>query len=206
MNTCNICNFTGKFISHRKIPNRKCPICKSLQRQRNLFSYLQKNSIKDKTVLHIAPEKCLIKPISLMNAKNYILADKNCLNNLNWISLDMTDMGIIENSSVDLIIVFHVLEHIQNDELAIKESYRVMKPGGSMLISVPISGDYTSEWSVIKILEEKKKGLWGLPGKYDGHYRTYGRKDIELLFYRYYQNINISNNPITSEDFFICTK
>lgn len=43
-----------------------------------------------------------------------------------------------DSNSYDAIICIHVLEHVEDDLKAIDELYRVLKPGGWALISVPI--------------------------------------------------------------------
>ncbi len=37
----------------------------------------------------------------------------------------------------DLVISYEVLEHVQNEDLAVREIWRVLKPGGEVVISVP---------------------------------------------------------------------
>jgi SAM-dependent methyltransferase len=44
--------------------------------------------------------------------------------------------GIADNS-FDSIVSFQVIEHIQNDRLFLEEIYRVLKPGGTAIISTP---------------------------------------------------------------------
>jgi 2-polyprenyl-3-methyl-5-hydroxy-6-metoxy-1,4-benzoquinol methylase len=43
----------------------------------------------------------------------------------------------IADESFDRVVSFQVIEHIQNDELFLKEIYRVLKPGGFAIISTP---------------------------------------------------------------------
>lgn len=131
--------------------------------------------------------------------------DKNSKNK-NVRKMDLTDISEFEEGVFDLIICFHVLEHIKEDEKALDEMARVIKKGGSLIISVPIGGENNSEWSEEKIRSAKEKGLWGIPGRYDGHYRTYGRSDLALSLGRRFSAINTSSEKVTSEDFFICEK
>ena len=42
-----------------------------------------------------------------------------------------------KNNQFDLIIASDILEHLQNDSLAIKQWYRILKPNGRMIIMVP---------------------------------------------------------------------
>jgi SAM-dependent methyltransferase len=43
----------------------------------------------------------------------------------------------LQASSADLLSLFDVLEHIQNDALALSEAHRVLEPGGLLVLSVP---------------------------------------------------------------------
>lgn len=42
-----------------------------------------------------------------------------------------------QNNSFDIVTAFDTLEHVKNDQLALKEFYRVLRPGGFILITVP---------------------------------------------------------------------
>ncbi|MGN6566347.1 MAG: class I SAM-dependent methyltransferase [Flavipsychrobacter sp.] len=44
----------------------------------------------------------------------------------------------LKSDTYDFIVCWHVLEHIIEDEKAISEMFRILKPGGAALISVPI--------------------------------------------------------------------
>ena len=43
----------------------------------------------------------------------------------------------IEENSVDYVVSFQVTEHIQDDNSFLKEIYRVLKPGGSVILTTP---------------------------------------------------------------------
>lgn len=43
----------------------------------------------------------------------------------------------IKTNSYDVVVAFDVLEHIEDDQGALKEWWRVMKPGGTLMITVP---------------------------------------------------------------------
>jgi SAM-dependent methyltransferase len=204
---CDICKKNTTFISHRDISNRKCSECKSLERHRNLLKYLEnKNIMRNKKILHIAPEKCLVNTLN-NESHTYISIDKNYQSDRRFMSkLDITDLSIFSNDYFDLVICFHVIEHIENDILAIKEMERIINKSGHLLLSVPISGEYTYIWPEEKINLEKINNSWGIPGKYDGHYRTYGYKDLTFLLNKYFFSIELSDDPMTSDGFFICAK
>lgn len=52
------------------------------------------------------------------------------------IQFDLTTCPLPEHS-VDAIVILNVLEHIENDQQAFKQLYRILKPGGVVVIEVP---------------------------------------------------------------------
>ncbi|HER25177.1 MAG TPA: class I SAM-dependent methyltransferase [Candidatus Atribacteria bacterium] len=49
------------------------------------------------------------------------------------IRLDIADMNF-EDNFFDVIICTHVLEHVKDDQKAISELFRVLKPGGEAIL------------------------------------------------------------------------
>ncbi len=84
-----------------------------------------------------------------------------------------------EDRLFDLIICNHVLEHIKPDSLAVKEIYRVMKPGGNAILQVPFT---TGVEKNIEIDHEKNEASGSaLYGQKD-HVRIYALKAyLDLL-------------------------
>ena len=62
--------------------------------------------------------------------------NNNLFGNIQFKTMDLTDLPFA-NSSFDLIICSDVLEHIKEDELAFYHLGRVLKRGGTLLITVP---------------------------------------------------------------------
>ena len=177
--TCNICGYNGELIPHRQQPNRKCPQCLSLKRHRIFFEYIKNNDLlTNKYILHIAPEKTLVELVRKKSEKYYCLDQ---MPSKPYISKDdLTDLSIFKDNAFDIIICFHVLEHIIEDIKAISEIKRVLKPNGLAFISVPLKKGATYIWTEEDINKQKKDGIWGC-SKYGGHYRTYGRVDLTNL-------------------------
>jgi SAM-dependent methyltransferase len=69
-----------------------------------------------------------------------------------------------ENDSYDVICGFDVIEHIENDNLAVSEIYRVLKKGGFVYLTVPA---FQSLWSSHDIVNH--------------HFRRYRMKDFSQL-------------------------
>jgi SAM-dependent methyltransferase len=74
---------------------------------------------------------------------DYVPADINPSQFVNAVYADITDIPFHEE--FDCVISIHVLEHIPDDRKAIREIYRVLKPGGHALLAVPTYGDTTYE-------------------------------------------------------------
>jgi len=66
---------------------------------------------------------------------------------LDAIHADARDLPL-PSSSFDLVVAFEILEHIQEDDQAAAELFRVLRPGGSALISVPSGMDLWSAHDV----------------------------------------------------------
>ncbi|MCB0468919.1 MAG: methyltransferase domain-containing protein [Aequorivita sp.] len=132
---CEICLWNGT-----KFYNGKCPKCNSLPRTRLIpFSLRYFNLINiNLKILHIAPN---------LNEYNYVKNtfekikqyDRLNIREVPHINLvqDITKTNIKDNT-YDLVIVWHVLEHIVEDHKAASEIYRILKVKGNLLMSVPI--------------------------------------------------------------------
>jgi SAM-dependent methyltransferase len=77
----------------------------------------------------------------------------------------------------DAVICIHVLEHVAGDRKAICEIFRVLRPGGWAMISVPIRVDKaTFEDPTITSPEARKKAFGEKT-----HMRTYGADFVDRL-------------------------
>jgi SAM-dependent methyltransferase len=128
-------------------------------------------------LLHIAPELSLMNHFraSYGSSKDYITADLE--SPLADQHFDMQNIPLGANS-VDVIICNHLLEHVEDDRRAMRELYRVMRPGGWGIMLVPEDREreHTFEDDSITDPEERTR----LFGQYD-HRRVYGRDyDVRL--------------------------
>jgi len=172
---CPVCGGSfKKFLPYgyvNKRENALCPGCLSLERHRALWLYLKDNTgffSNEANVLHIAPEQCFIK--RFRNNKNFKYTTADIESPLADVKMDICKNPFPDNS-FDIIICNHVLEHVDNDSLAMQEFYRVLKPGGMGIFQVPIKIDSekTDEDSSIVDPKEREKRF----GQYD-HVRYYG--------------------------------
>jgi 2-polyprenyl-3-methyl-5-hydroxy-6-metoxy-1,4-benzoquinol methylase len=73
------------------------------------------------------------------------------------ISLD--ENGVISTQDFDLIICSHVLEHVEDDRRLLANLTRALRPGGFLLINVPINEDRVDPKHVRSYTAEILKGL-----------------------------------------------
>lgn len=103
-----------------------------------------------------------------MRALDYVAADIQERANIDLMS-DLTATPV-KSESFDAAICIHVLEHVQEDRIAMKELFRVLKPGGWAVISVPIRLDQkTFEDPSITTPEARRKAFGET-----SHVRFYG--------------------------------
>ena len=126
-----------------KRPNAQCSYCLSLERTRLYWLYLKSvpffftSKIR---LLHVAPQKTLFKRFRQVSSFEYYPVDKFAEGYSyaeGTLEMDITDIKY-PNDMFDFILCSHVLEHVHDDKAAMKELYRVLKPGGFGIIQVPI--------------------------------------------------------------------
>lgn len=145
---CCYCGWSGsRFLSAGQPPqpNRLCPGCGSLQRYRMLHLYLTKHTAllnQSTRLLDIAPKRCFSDFCRRQPTVTYISSDLQTSGAS--VFSDLTRMAMA-SQTFDIIICFHVLEHIPDDKAAYTEIGRLLKPGGFALIMVPLKGETTFE-------------------------------------------------------------
>jgi hypothetical protein len=154
-----------------------CPICFANSRSRLVCEYIQRelrigSLVSPINVLHVAPEDSIRSRLRTNRMVNYVGVDLN-IEKYGKAGLARCDITSIEwpGASFDLIICNHVLEHIPDDRLAMRELYRVLKPAGAAILQVPISASLqqTIEEPSLTDPKECERRF----GQYD-HVRIYG--------------------------------
>ncbi len=178
---CPICDTTSKeFLTYgvTKRPHAMCPQCKSLERHRLLWLYLQQRSnvcTANLRMLDIAPQKFLQEKFKAMTNLSYLSIDLT--SELAMEKMDLTHL-LLDDDSFDFVLCYHVLEHIPDDRKAMREILRVMKPGGWGIIQSPVEmhrSETYEDFSVTSHQErEKHFGQWD-------HVRIYGRDYADRL-------------------------
>jgi SAM-dependent methyltransferase len=156
----------------------RCPRCDSGARHRTLWLHLAENASlygEGSSILHFAPEDQLIARFAPMAGILYITADIDP--SRVRISADMCRQAF-PDGAFDLLISSHVLEHVGDDRLAMREMLRVLKPGGTVLLMVPLDTRREFTFEDPRITDPKEREEYF--GQ-DDHVRVYGRDFVGRL-------------------------
>jgi predicted SAM-dependent methyltransferase/Zn finger protein HypA/HybF involved in hydrogenase expression len=144
-----------------------CPVCKALPRHRILASWSDKHieQLERAEILYFAPEYSM----TLWMNRNGITCTTADLYDKADLKLDIQDTGL-EDNSYDVVIANHVLEHVDDFRKALREMYRILKPGGCFICSFPMDPK-------IELLDEEEEPL--TPEK---RLRRFGQNDHKRVF------------------------
>lgn len=167
---CNICEV--RLASFIPIENDLlCPRCGSLQRNRKLYNLLvNEYLVKGISILDFSPSRSLYRKLKRYPA-NYVASDFAGEFRAD-VTYDITQIPL-EDEQFDLIICYHILEHIQDDQKSMSELFRVTKAGGVCIIQTPFKEGDIFEDSSIQSPEERAKHF----GQHD-HVRVYSQQGL----------------------------
>lgn len=182
---CPVCGARyRKFLPYGYVTSRAnalCPNCLSLERHRLLWLYLTRETDLMTTfpkTLHIAPEVCILrhlKPHFNSHPGQYVTADlESPLADLHF---DVQNIPL-EDNTFEVVICNHILEHVDNDRLALSELHRILKPGGWGIVLSPVELDYEATYEDDTITDPAERTR--IFGQYD-HRRIYGADYTDRL-------------------------
>jgi 2-polyprenyl-3-methyl-5-hydroxy-6-metoxy-1,4-benzoquinol methylase len=90
-----------------------------------------------------------------------------------FIAMNIPPLSGLQDNSYDLIVSFQVIEHIKDDTLFLKEIHRLLKPGGTALLTTPNRKMSLSRnpWHIREYLPDE---LQSLAGKFFSHVEMKG--------------------------------
>ena len=99
----------------------------------------------------------------------------NLNESVRWIAADLNDSIGIPNSVFDVIVAAEVIEHLENPRALAREWFRLLRPGGVVILSTPNNETWRS---LLSLLFQGHYALFG-PTSYPAHITPLLRKDIE---------------------------
>ena len=154
-----------KLLPYGRLKSREnalAPDSMSLERHRLMWLFLKERTNffnSNLKFLHIAPEYCFIKIFKNMKNLDYTTGD--LISPWADVKMDVHNIPFPENT-FDVVICNHVLEHVDDSDVVMKEFYRVMKPGGWGIFQVPIDleSKTTKEDKSITDPKERERLYW----------------------------------------------
>jgi predicted SAM-dependent methyltransferase len=168
---CDCCGWGGNrfflqtYITGEKVHTARemCPKCLSLGRQRQLVRHLRDrtplSSLNSPTILDIGPSRVEVK---WFQEQGYDIISVDLMPGIATIQMDITRCAF-KDSVFDVIACSHVLEHVRDDMMAMKEILRILKKGGICIVQVPLQPD------LLTTIEYQRPN----PDEFD-HIRAYG--------------------------------
>lgn len=131
-------------------------------------------------ILHVAPENCLRDKFKALPNVEYVAGDKHEPGYTypeGTIDLDITKIQFPADR-FDLILCSHVLEHVPDDDTAMRELRRVLDPRGIAIVMVPVAMQNAQTEEDLSITDPKER--LRRYGQFD-HVRLYGRDYVQRL-------------------------
>jgi SAM-dependent methyltransferase len=175
---CPCCGRTFRKFVSRFGTDELCPACLSLQRHRLFWLFLERRLAErsgDLAVLHFAPEEGIEQRLSGWPQIHYVTADLDPRSPATM-TFDIVAIPFADHS-FDLVLCNHVLEHVDDDRAAIREIFRVLKPGGFLYSTHPVEMDLARTVENPAATPEERLKLFGQRD----HVRRYGRDFVERL-------------------------
>ena len=166
-----------KFMPYGYVTSREdalCPRCLALERHRMIWLWITRHTDlleRRPRLLHIAPEVSLMRHLKPLygNSGNYITADlESPLADLHF---DVQQIPL-SDGSIEVVICNHLLEHVENDAVALKELHRILCHGGWGILLVPEDRRRATTFEDDSVTDREERTR--LFGQYD-HRRVYGR-------------------------------
>jgi SAM-dependent methyltransferase len=196
---CNICGWEGEFLRpERDREGMLCGNCASSSRLRAVIYWLAKVTGNEDVPLHGWPRSPSVAILESSARGSYpvMLADK-----FDYYATEFDPGKIAEgtqprffadfqdlhfgDSTFDVVIASDVFEHVRDDAAGYREILRTLKPGGSLILTVPYT--HTQPVTVRRVDTTGSKDVFLVEPEYHGGgghtltYRNYGRDLLSLL-------------------------
>ena len=155
-----------------------CPACDASDRERLYALYLRQRLATLDPVcryrfIDFAPSLALSRLLRTMERLEYRTADYFRPNVDDRV--DISNMPLYTDNSVDAFLCSHILEHVPDDRAAMRELFRILRPGGFGIVMVPLIVGVTATHEDPAI---NTPALRWRHYAQDDHLRLYGTQDF----------------------------
>jgi SAM-dependent methyltransferase len=146
---CNICNSGLRRFIPMPDGDLLCPNCGSISRDRRLWELINAEFIRENTrILDFSPSRSLYRKFTSLHTVSYNATDISG-DFISDAGYDITGIDA-ETGSYDLLICYHILEHVEDDRKAMEELYRVLSGEGACIVQTPFrEGDINEDPSIV---------------------------------------------------------
>jgi len=174
---CPVCGYVGPLMDVRPPTgvrrHAKCPYCGAFERHRLQYlairDVLQRRNTSGMRMLHFAPEPCF-RPLFRRQFGQYETAD---------LAMEDVDCRVdirhlpFRDATYDFVMASAVFDYIPDDDTAIREVRRVLKPHGVAILPVSLGSTKTIEYSEPNPYESGHVRACGMDyfERYERHFR-----------------------------------
>jgi SAM-dependent methyltransferase len=137
---CNICDWVGAaFEGPEHCEGSRCPSCGSIGRDRFLVHCLFASVAWQPglRLLETSPRLGDDYRAAMARWFDYQTSDFDQRAHRATITIDLQDIDL-PDACFDIVCTAHVLEHVPDTDLALSELRRILRPGGTMILQVPL--------------------------------------------------------------------
>ena len=188
---CILCGWRGDSfdgIAHSE--SGACPRCHSIGRDRfQYLSLIQRVPRHDGTrILETSPRLKHAYQRAMRRRADYFTSDYDQRAHRGKIRLNLEKMELPDRS-LDVLMTAHVLEHVADTDAALGEIYRVLQPGGHLLLQVPLLQAVTTPPAKPEFHEDHTPVLWRFGLDLTERLRSHGFMTTVLVTEEMYRRV-----------------
>lgn len=137
---CTVCRWQGTaFGGSNHCESATCPQCDAIGRDRWLFHCLVSTTTvtRETRLLETSPRLGHAYKDAMAARVDYLASDYDQRAHKADIALDLQKIDL-PDEHLDVVMTSHVLEHVPDTDAALDEVKRVLRPGGSLVLLVPV--------------------------------------------------------------------
>jgi SAM-dependent methyltransferase len=225
---CTICGWSGAFLNTELTrEGTHCPNCSASSRHRAVvFTLGMITGRADTPLFQWQPDRSIRILESSARGSYPVILKEKC----EYYATEYDENKILEGTRptefadfqrlhfpdehFDVVIASDVFEHVRKDELGYREILRILKPGGSLVLTVPY--EHRQAETIVRVDTGGETDVHLLEPEYHGGggltltYRNYGRDFCDLLRRIGYSvchiDLEVRQEGITRQPVFVATK
>jgi SAM-dependent methyltransferase len=201
--SCVVCDWTGEaFEPPMHCERAICPRCGAIGRDRWLFHCLvSRVQVTPQTrLLETSPRLGDDYKAAMKRRLSYQCSDYDLRAHKADIAIDLQAIAL-PDESLDVVLTSHVLEHVPDTDAALSELFRVLRPGGAVILLVPVPQGVTAPPTEPEFHGDMTPVFWRFGLDLTGRLRSHGF-ETELLCTEEFKRHVEANDPVWPDGIF----